>query len=348
VALESKDRDSLEDIISSLNIIAEKTEGAIHASSPSETNDRQEPDKAARDDASIALEEYLASRLHQVGEVAPEKKEIGGLRTGNGWDANQVIENVFKIEPIPMKRAVEIALSSGKTFKERLWNIFRRPKEVAKIVGTPTVEFVPIWKVKGYHECYYLRTNAYKINVKDDVVGVEVEGKSRDLMLEKKRRHFITSAIVERFQMLGAFLTSESKYFVVTDVLELATKRSTSELTITGLGKTMDQEEEMAVTSWKSKRIFDLSELTVRGARVHVRECILTKEGVLSKFREQVVRMPERFKQILSNRLQILELKRIYIPLIRIPVQKGPVPREVVANGASGDLADSRLMELLE
>ncbi len=301
----SKDHDGFDGIASDPSAIREEIEGPLQASSPSGTNDGKETDKAARDDSTIALEEYLASRLHQVGEVAHERKEIEGLRTGNGWDANQVIENVFKIEPIPVRRAMEIALSSNKTFKGRLRNIFRRRKDGPKIVGTPTVEFVPIWKLKGFHECYYLRTSTYRINVKDDVVGVEVEGKSRDLMLEKKHRHFIPAAIVERFQMLGAFLTNESKYFVVSDVLELATQKSTSELTITGQGKIVDQEDEMALTSWKSKRIFDPSELTVRGAVSRVRESILTKEGVLNRFREQVVRMPERFKQILSNRLQI-------------------------------------------
>jgi hypothetical protein len=346
--LESKDHDDLEDTTSSLSRIRGQIEGTLQASSPTGTNDEKETDKAVQDDSSIALEEYLASRLHQVGEIAPESKEIGGLRTGNGWDANQVIENVFKIEPIPVKRALEIALSSNKTFKERLRNIFRIRKDGPKIVGTPTIEFVPIWKLKGFHECYYLRTGTYRINVKNDVVGVEVEGKSRDLMLEKKHRHFIPAAIVERFQMLGAFLTNESKYFVVSEVLELATKKSASELTITGLGRIVDQDDEMALTSWKSKRIFDPSDLTVRGAVARVRESILTKEGVLNRFREQVVRMPERFKQILSNRLQILEMKRIYIPLIRVSVQKGLVPIEIVVNGASGELASNELLGLLE
>jgi hypothetical protein len=346
--LESKDHDDLEDITSGLSRIREQIEGTIQASSPSGTNDRKETDNADQDDSSVALEEYLASRLHQVGEVATERKDIGGLRTGNGWDANQVIENVFKIEPIPVKRALEIALAFNKTFKEKLRSIFRRRKDGPKIAGTPTVEFVPIWKLKGFHECYYLRTSTYRINVKDDVVGVEVEGKSRDLTLEKKHRHFIPAAIVERFQMLGAFLTNESKYFVVSDVLELATKKSASELTITGQGKIVDQDDEIALTSWKSKRIFDPSDLTARGAVVRVRESVLTKEGVLNKFREQVVRMPDRFKQILSNRLQILEMKRIYIPLIRISVQKGLVPIEIVVNGASGELANEDLLELLE
>lgn len=346
--MEPKDHGSLEDIISSLSFISEQIEGNLRASSSNGANREKDSDNPDQENASIALEEYLASRLQQIGEVAPKKKEISGLKIGNGWDANQVIEDVFKIEPISVKRAVEVALSSNKTFKERLRNIFRRRKEETKTVGPPTVEFVPIWKVKGFHECYYLRTNTYKVNVKDDVVGVEVEGKSRDLVLERKHRRFIPAAIVERFQRLAAFLTSESKYFVIGDVIELATKRSESELTMTGLGRTMNQEEELAVISWKSKRIFDLSEVKVRGASAHVREPTVTKEAVLNRFREQAVRMPERFKQILSNRLQITELKRIYVPFIRISVQKGVVPREVVVNGTNGELADNDLLELIE
>jgi hypothetical protein len=346
--LETKDRDNLEDIISSLNSINEQL-GAMQQASPAGgREDREDTDNAARHDATLGLEEYLASRLQQIGEVPYEKRDFVGFRSGNGWDPYQVVENVFKIETIPIKRAMEIALSSNRTFTDRLRSFLRRRKDRAKIVGTPVVEFVPIWKLKGFHECYYLRTNTYKIKVKEDVVGVEVEGRSRDLMLEKKHRHFLPSAIVERFQMLGALLTSESKYFVVSDAVELATKKTESELTITGLGRTINQEDEMALTSWKSKRIFDLSELTARGGRVRVRESVLTKEGVLGKFREQVVYMPERSKQVLSSKLQITELKRIYVPLIRISVQKGVVPSEIVINGASGELADNELIELLE
>lgn len=339
--------DSLEALISSLNRIREHVESGTQASSPDGANDAKNSGNHDEDSTSLALEEYLTSRLQQIGEIAPERKEIKGLKTGNGWDATQVIESVFKIDPIPLKRAIEVALSSNRTWKERLRGIFRGRKQEAKIVGTPTVEFIPIWKVKGFHECYYLRTNSYKVNVRDDVVGLEVEGASRDLILERKHSRFIPTALLERFHMLGSLLVGESKYFVISDVLELATKRSESELAMTGLGKALTEEDEMAMTSWRSKRIFDLSDLKVRGARVQVRECTVTKEALLNKFREQVMRMPERFKQILSNRLQISELKRIYVPFIRISIQKGLVPREVIVNGSSGEVADSEQLELI-
>ena len=340
---------SLDDIIAGLHGIRDQLDEALQASSPNGMNEHEDSHKENDNRIdSFALEEYLASRLQQIGEIAPEKSEGKGLRTGNGWDANKVIEQVFKIEPISIKRATEVALSSNRGLKERISNKIRGRKDELKILGSPTVEFVPIWKVKGSHECYYLRTNSYRVNVKEDVVAVEVEGQSRDLILEKKHRRFIPAALVERLQKLGSFLTSESKYFVVNDVLELATKKTESELTISGTGRSLTQNEETALTSWRSKRIFDTSDLKIRGAKLNVRESIVSKEAVLNKFREEVIHMPERFKQILSNRLQIAELKRIYVPFIRISIQKGFVPREIVVNGSSGELADNTLLDLLE
>jgi hypothetical protein len=292
----------------------------------------------------IALEEYLASRLQQIGEVPPERKELKGLKTGNGWDANQVIEQVFKIEPIPIKRAIEIAVSANRKFTDRL----RRHQRDFELVGTPVVDFVPVWKVKGFHECYYIRNSSYKVNVKNDVVAVEVEGQSRDLMLERKHSRLIPAAIMDRLLRLRSFLSNESKYFVITDALELAVKASEAELVVSGAGRPLTMDDEAELTSWKSTRIFDEVDMKVRGAKTQVREPALSKEALLTKFRERVIRMPENFKQILSNKLQITELKRIYVPLIRVPLQKGLVPREVIVNGTTGELTGPKLLALFE
>jgi hypothetical protein len=335
-----------EDIAPSLGQIQEPFNTGLKASNDSA--DEGKPLQPEKDNDTSALEEYLASRLQQIGEVPTQQKEVKGLRTGNGWDANKVIEQVYKIEPISIKRAIEIAVTSNRTLKERLLRLFRRRQEQGNIIGSPTVEFVPIWKVKGFHECYYLRSNSYKVNLRNDVVGVELEGKGRDLILEKKHLRFIPSAIVDRFQRLSSFMTNESKYFVITDVTELATKRSEAELVISAGGRSLNEEEEMMLTSWRTKRIFDTSDLKVRGAAIKVREPAFSKEFTLERFRERVVRMPERFKQILSNKLQITELRRIYIPFIKVPIQKGLVPRDVMINGTSGEPADKGLLELLE
>lgn len=340
--------DDLKDTISNMNNIGEELPGTLGASSPTDQNGTGENNKPEEDIAALALEEYLASRLQQIGEISAERKEIKGLKTGNGWDANQLIELVFKIDPISIKRALAIAVSSDRKVKERLSNFIKPNKREVRMVGTPIVDYIPIWKMKGYHECYYIRNNSYKVNVKSDVVAVEVEGQNRDLILERKHSRLIPAAIMERLQKLGSFLTNESKYFVVADALELATKRSESELVMTGTGRKLTQDEETALTSWRSKRIFDIVDLKVRDARVNVRDSKMSKEALLEKFRENVVHMPERFKQILSNRLQLTEFKRIYVPIIRVPIQKGLVPREIVINGTSGEIADGNLLALID
>jgi hypothetical protein len=337
---------SLDDIISHLNRPGDEERWETRPSTPDDPDRVKDHGKPDDDATMIALEQYLASRLQQIGEVPPEKKEIKGLKTGNGWEANQVVEQVFKIEPISVKRAVEVAVSSNRTLGERL--SLRKRKENFGLVGTPTVEFVPIWKVKGFHECYYIRGSSYKVRLKDDVVAVEMEGRSRDLMLERKHSRLIPAAIMDRLQKISSFLSNESKYFVLTDALELAVKSSEAELVISGVGRPITMDDEAELTSWKSKRIFDEGDMKVRGARVQIREPALSKEALLTKFRERVTQMPEHFKQILSNKLQIVELKRIYVPLIRIPLQKGLVPLEAVVNGTSGELADPKLLALFE
>jgi hypothetical protein len=341
--------DSLDHIISNLNNIRDQLDPTIQASSSSsKVEDTKDITPPEEDTNALALEAYLASRLQQIGEISHERQQVKEVQTGNGWNPDHVTELVYKIEPISIKRATEITLSLNRSFKDRLSSWFNGQREATKIVGTPLVEFVPIWKVKGFHECYYLRTNSYKVNVKNDVVAVDVEGKNRDLILEKKHRTLIPSTILERFQKLGSFLSNESKYFLVSDALELATKKNESELTITGAGKPLSQDQEIELTSWRNKRVFDDSDLKVRGARTRIRQASFTKETLLNKFKEKVIHMPERFKQILSNRLQILELKRIYVPFIRISVQKGLVPREVILNGTNGEIPNDSILELLE
>ena len=341
------DDDQFDEIISVLNSARRELADAIRAEA-SPTKDEEHAPDSNEDPESIALEEYLSSRLQQIGEIASETKDVKGLRTGNGWDPAQLIEYVYKIDPVSVKRAVDLAISSNRRLREKIVDSLLRRRSEIKLVGPATVEYIPIWKIKGFHECYYLRTDAYKIKVNEDVVGVELEGRSRDLILEKKHRSLVPSLILERLQRLGAFLSSESKYFVVNDVTELARTRSDGELVVSCSGKKLSQDDELALTSWRSKRIFDQAQLKVKGAKLRVRESAISKQRLLEDFREQVIRMPERFKQILSNRLQISELKRIYVPFIRIPIQKGLVPREVIVNGTSGDLADSNLLALFE
>jgi len=334
--------DDSDDPISKLNDLRKRLERNLRA-----TDDKNDEPEMEEDTESSAIEEYLTSRLQQIGEITPETKEYKGLRTGNGWDSDRIIEQGYKIEPIAIKRSVDIAISANETLGERMAGKLFHEKQHARLIEEPTVEFIPIWKIRGFHECYYLRTNSYRVQVKGDVVGVEVEGKSRDLILERRHIRFIPTTIVERLQRLRGFLSSESKYFVISSVTELAKTRTDAELVIAWNGKKLNSEDELILTSWRPKKIFDESDLKVRGGKIRVREPTISKENLLEEFRTEVIRMPERFKQILSSRLQITEFRRVYIPLIRVKLQKGLVPHEIIINGSSGQIADNEILQML-
>ena len=82
--MEANDR--FDEIISGLNHVRRELEETIHAATPPTKDEANDSAKSNEDPESIALEEYLSSRLQQIGEIASVTKEAKGLRTGNGWD----------------------------------------------------------------------------------------------------------------------------------------------------------------------------------------------------------------------------------------------------------------------
>src|SRR5208337_4703121 len=111
--------DQFDEIILGLNHVRREFEGFQASASPSE-DESNDSIKENDDPESIALEEYLSSRLQQIGEISSEKKEVKGLRTGNGWDATQLIEYVYKIDPVSIKRAIDLAISSNRRLREKI------------------------------------------------------------------------------------------------------------------------------------------------------------------------------------------------------------------------------------
>jgi hypothetical protein len=84
-------RDIPEDTTPNIEDLDDDAPPNARASTPDDVDSSKERRPPDEDPATIALEEYLASRLQQIGEVPPERRELKGLKTGNGWDANQVI-----------------------------------------------------------------------------------------------------------------------------------------------------------------------------------------------------------------------------------------------------------------
>ncbi|HKM75905.1 MAG TPA: hypothetical protein VJZ32_05770, partial [Candidatus Bathyarchaeia archaeon] len=106
-----------EDPIFRLNNLRKRLEGNLRSADDKKKNDTPQ---TPEDTDSTAIEEYLTSRLQQIGEITPETKQYKGLRTGNGWDSDRIIEQGYKIEPIAIKRSVDIAISANRRLGERI------------------------------------------------------------------------------------------------------------------------------------------------------------------------------------------------------------------------------------
>ncbi len=88
------------------------------------------------------------------------------------------------------------------------------------IVGEPSLKLISFWLIKGFHECFYFRGTSYKIDIPEDVVAVEIEGKIRDLVGRESSDTQSISGITRR--LLGRRDWPGVKSFRLNDATELA------------------------------------------------------------------------------------------------------------------------------
>ena len=126
----------------------------------------------------------IASKLEKLHTLDELAKEMPGPRQGNGWDPSRIAETSVRVIPQPVDRLARKAIKPGTL--QRLADLFRPVSAMSKLVGPPTIVYFPLWRLKGYHECFYLSNANYSIRVDKDVVAVEVDGETRDLMIEEQ------------------------------------------------------------------------------------------------------------------------------------------------------------------
>jgi hypothetical protein len=134
----------------------------------------------------------------------------------------------------------------------------------------------------------------------------------------------------------------ERKYFNLKDVTELAVRHEQAEMYVTSDGREGNVLEEILDSRWKTERIFDITQLNVEGTVARVAVSGETKETVVRRFQERVVKMPEMSKKILSNTFEIEELTQYYVPFVHFPFMRGGKLDQVIINGASAEAADSK------
>jgi hypothetical protein len=291
---------------------------------------------AEREDARAQIVSKL-EKLRTLDELA---EEMPGRRQGNGWDPSKIAETVLRVVPQPLDRLARKAIKPG--IFQRIVDSFRPVSAMSRLAGPPTIVYFPLWYVKGYHECFYLREADYKIRVDKDVVAVEVDGETRDLMIEEQQSEIVPDAFRRTLKRFSRLFTDERRYFNLKDVTELAARHERAEMYVTYDGREGNALEEMLPSKWKIQRIFDITHLDVEGTRATIAASRETKETVVQRFQERLVKMPDASKQILTNTFHIEELTQYYVPFAHFPVMRGGKLDQTVINCASAQIADAK------
>jgi len=283
---------------------------------------------------------YIASRLQEVGTLDKLAEEMPSPRRGNGWESSKIDEAVIRVIPQSLDKLARKAIRPG--ISRAIVDLFRPRYVTSRIVGAPTLVYFPLWYVKGYHECFYLRDANYEIPVDRDVVAVEVDGETRDLMIEEEESKIVPEAFRRRLKRFAGLFTGQRRYFNLSDAIELAIRYERAEMYVTSDGREGQVLEEALPKNWRTQRIFDVAYLNIQGAITKIAASKETKEAVVEKFRGKIVKMPENPKQVLSNTFQIEELTQYYIPYVHIPVLRRERLDHVIINAASAEIPDEK------
>lgn len=285
---------------------------------------------------------YISSELQRLGRLDKLAEKMLSIRQGNGWYPSKIAEVVMKVVHQPLDKLARKAIRPG--VSRGIADMFRPARETSRITGPATLVYVPLWYVKGYYECYYLREAIYKVPVDKDVVAVEVDGETRDLMMEEQESKIVPEAFKRRLKRFSGLFTGLRRYFNLSDALELAVKYARAEMYVTLDGHEGEMLEEVLPRSWRTQRIFDITQLHVEGTATKIATSEETKERVVERFQERLVRMPEPCKQALSNTFQVEALTQYYVPYVHFPVTRGGRIDHVIVNGASADIPDEKMI----
>jgi hypothetical protein len=282
----------------------------------------------------------IISRLERLGALDRLADEMPGTQRGNGWDPSGISEAVVRIVPQPLEKLGRKAVRPG--ISRRIGELFRPRYATSRLAGQPTFVYLPLGHVKGYHELFYLRNADYKVRVENDVVAVEVDGETRDLIIEEQESKIVPDAFLRRLKDFSKLFTGERKYFSLNNAIELAVRYARGEMYFTSDGREGDVLEEVLPGSWRIQRVFDSAQLNVAGTATMIASSKETKETVMERFRERLVKMPESCRKVLSNTFQVEEMTQYYVPYVYFPVVRGGKVDHVIINAASAEIPDER------
>jgi len=298
-------------------------------------------DILSEDERLDEIKRILGATVEQFESLFESAGGFDESRVGNGWDPANIRETTYMVTPMAFNDALQLGESRKRSlFGLPLIRLLRIRLREVKMVGAPKLQFVPFWVVQGFHECFFFRGSSYRIDVADDVLAVEVEGRVRNLMAEEKPFKFLPEGLRRTAGKLGSLLAPKPKYFAVNDATELAHQYSEGTMYLDAYGNEDLKLQEFVKSEVPMREITDPEQLMMSEIGTQLVQPIEAKEGVVRKFHEKIVKAPRMFIKILSNRFEVTKLSLIYVPFYIFRYRHKGRVKELRINGFTGEVAE--------
>lgn len=288
------------------------------------------------DDRFEEIKKLLDSTISEFQSLFESAGGFEDSRVGNGWDPQKVVPELFYIQPKPVEEVLKIAEGRKRSLFGHRVITFLKPRETdVRASEKPKLKLVPFWRIKGFHECFYFRGNSYRIELPEDVVAVEVEGKIRDLVGQDLTDSQRLTGLTRR--LLGRRDWSGTKHFRLNEVTELAYMYKEESIFLNAEGKE-DLEAEAFFEGKVPLQKTSIAELLEQFPGAEIGTSSVSKDDLVRKLHVAIVRPPATFSKILSNRFQVTELAQYLMPVYFFRFEWQGHQKELAVHGYTGGI----------
>jgi hypothetical protein len=286
------------------------------------------------DDRFEEIKRLLDSTVSEFQSLFESAGGFEDSRVGNGWNSEKIVPEILLLEPKPLSVLTKIAEGRKRSlFHEQMLPFLKAPEHEVQLVEEPGLKLTSFWLVKGFHECFYFRGASYKVDLAEDVVAVEVEGRLRDLVGresgDSQRLTGLTRRLLGRRELAGI------KSFHLNDATELAYMYKEGGFFVNAEGKE-DLEAEAFFEGKVPLQETSIQEITRQFPNGRFAPSSVSKEELVRKLHALIVKPPMAFSKILSNRFQITTLAEYLMPIFSFTFEWRGRRRELSVHGFTG------------
>lgn len=286
------------------------------------------------DDRFEEIKRLLDSTVSEFQSLFESAGGFEDSRIGNGWNPQSIEPDIYFLQPRPQQELLSLAeVRKRSLFRHRVLTFLKPGEQDVRLSGNPVLKLVPFWLIKGFHECFYFRGSSYKIDLPEDVVAVEVEGKIRDLVGREVTDTQGISGLTRR--LLGRRDLSGVKAFRLNDATELAYMFKEGSYFLNS-----DGGEDLEAEAFFERKLplqkVNFEQLSAQFPDAEIVKSAMSKEDLVRKLHTAVVKPPVAFSKILSNRFQITTLAQYLMPVYSFTFEWRGQKKQLSMHGFTG------------